>query len=105
VHWVHRTGDFLKAGVALAAGTDYPASDSGAPVATPHCLVTRQSAAGNPETGWYNNESVDVDQALRMMSAGPAFAAFQEKDLGNLSVGHYADFTVLSVNPYQVPVQ
>ena len=103
VHWVLRTGDFLKAGVALAAGTDYPASDSGAPVATLHCLVTRQSAAGNPEAGWYSNESVDVDQALRMMSAGPAFAAFQEKDLGSLSVGRYADFTVLSANPYQVP--
>jgi predicted amidohydrolase YtcJ len=103
VHWVLRTGDFLKAGVALAAGTDYPASDSGAPVATLHCLVTRQSAAGKPEAGWYSNESVGVDQALRMMSSGPAFAAFQEKDLGSLSVGHYADFTVLSANPYQVP--
>ena len=89
--------------IALAAGTDYPASDSGTPVATLHCLVTRQSAAGNPKAGWYSNESVDVDQALRMMSAGPAFAAFQEKDLGSLSVGRYADFTVLSANPYQVP--
>ena len=39
-----------------------------------------------------------------MMTAGPAFAAFQEKDLGTLTVGKYADFTVLSANPYQVPV-
>jgi hypothetical protein len=37
------------------------------------------------------------------MSAGPAFAAFQEKDLGALTVGRYADFTVLSADPMKVP--
>lgn len=103
IHWVLRTRDFMNAGVAIAAGSDYPASDSGNPIATLHCLVTRQSAAGKPEDGWYNDQHVDVDQALRMMTAGPAFAAFQEKDLGALTVGRYADFTVISANPYQVP--
>ncbi len=89
--------------MAVASGSDYPASDSGAPIATLQCLVTRQSAAGKPEDGWHNNQRVDVDQALRMMTAGPAFAAFQEKDLGALTVGRYADFTVISANPYQLP--
>jgi predicted amidohydrolase YtcJ len=103
VHWVLRTRDLLNAGVALAAGTDYPASDSGTPIATLHCLVTRQSAEGKPEAGWYGDQRVEVDQALRMMTAGPAFAAFQEKDLGALTLGRYADFTVLSGNPYQTP--
>jgi predicted amidohydrolase YtcJ len=103
VHWVLRMRDFLNAGVTLASGSDYPASDSGMPIATLHCLVTRQSAAGKPEGGWYSDQRVDVDQALRMMTAGPAFAAFQEKDLGALTVGRYADFTVISANPYQVP--
>ena len=103
VHWVLRTGDLLNTGVALAAGTDYPASDSGIPIENLHCLVTRQSAAGKPEAGWYPDQRVDVDQALRMMTAGPAFAAFQEKDLGALTVGRYADFSVASANPYQVP--
>jgi predicted amidohydrolase YtcJ len=103
VHWVLRTSDLLHAGVALAAGSDYPASDSGLPIATLHCLVTRQSAAGKPESGWYAEQSVDVDQALRMMTAGPAFAAFQENNLGALTVGRYADFTVVSANPYQLP--
>jgi predicted amidohydrolase YtcJ len=103
IHWVLRTRDFLNDGIALAAGSDYPASDSGNPIATLHCLVTRQSAEGKPEAGWYPQQRVDVDQALRMMTAGPAFAAFQEKDLGALTTGRYADFTVVSANPYQVP--
>ena len=38
-----------------------------------------------------------------MMTAGPAFAAFEEKDLGSLTVGRYADFTAVSANPYQLP--
>jgi len=38
-----------------------------------------------------------------MMTAGPAFAAFQERDLGSLTVGRYADFTVVSANPYSMP--
>jgi hypothetical protein len=103
VHWVLRTRDFLDAGVPLAFGTDYPASDAGSPIATLHCAVTRQGADGKPEAGWYSEQRVDVDNALRMMTAGPAFAAFQEKDLGSLTVGRYADFTAVSANPYQVP--
>jgi predicted amidohydrolase YtcJ len=102
IHWVLRTRDFLNAGVALAAGSDYPASDSGDPIATLHCLVTRQGASGKPDAGWYSEQRVDVDQALRMMTTGPAFAAFQEKDLGALTVGRYADFTVISEDPYKV---
>lgn len=103
VHWVLRTRDLLNAGVALTAGTDYPASDAGSPIANLHCAVTRQSADGKPEAGWYPEQRVNVDQALHMMTVGPAFAAFQEKDLGSLTVGRYADFTAVSANPYEVP--
>jgi len=103
IHWVLRTRDLLNAGATLASGTDYPASDSGAPISTLHCLVTRQGVYGKPEAGWHGDQRVDVDQALRMMTAGPAYAAFQEKDLGTLTVGRYADFTVVSGNPYQMP--
>ena len=102
VHWVLRTRDMLNAGVAVAAGTDYPASDSGSPIATLHCLVTRQSATGQPPKGWYADQQVSVDQALRLMSAGPAFAAFRENDLGSLTRGRYADFTLLSADPYRI---
>jgi len=103
VHWVLRTRDLLNAGVLLAAGTDYPASDSGRALDNLYCAVTRKGADGNPPAGWYPDQRVDVDQALHMMTAGPAFAAFQEKNLGLLSVGRYADFTVLSSDPHQVP--
>jgi len=103
VHWILRTRDLLNAGVSIAAGTDYPASDSGWPIDTLYCAVTRHGADGKPEGGWYSDQRVDLDQALRMMTAGPAYAAFQEKDLGELTIGRYADFTVVSANPYKLP--
>ncbi|MBV9482362.1 MAG: amidohydrolase [Acidobacteria bacterium] len=104
VHWVLRTHDLLTAGVPLAAGTDYPASDSGSAIDTLYCAVTRKGADGQPAEGWYNDQRVNLDQALQMMTTGAAFAAFQEKDLGTLTVGRYADFTVLSANPYDLPI-
>ena len=104
VHWILRTHDLLNAGVILAAGTDYPASDSGSPLDTLYCAVTRRGADGKPEKGWYSDQSIDVDQALRSMTAGPAYAAFQEKDLGALTAGRYADFTVISADPYKTPI-
>jgi hypothetical protein len=97
--------DLLDAGVIVAQGTDYPASDTGDPIYTLFGLVARQDAAGRPQEGWYPAQRISVDEALRMMSIGPAFAAFQENDLGKLTVGRYADFTVLSGDPYETPSQ
>ena len=102
VHWVLRTRDFLNAGVSVAFGSDYPASDSGRPIDTLYCAVTRKGPDGKPKGSWYGGQRIDVDQALRSMTAGPAYASFQEKDLGALTVGRYADFTVISANPYRV---
>ena len=35
------------------------------------------------------------EEALKSMTIWPAYAAFQEKELGSLTVGKYGDFTVL----------
>src|ERR1700722_20296458 len=74
--WVLRTRDFLDAGVPVASGTDYPAADSGTPSDALNCLVTRQSAAGQPVSGWHRDQRVDIDQALRSMTSGAANARF-----------------------------
>lgn len=94
--------DLLAAGAVVACGTDYGASDSGDPIRTLSALVAGRSADGTPGGAWYVPQRVDVDAALRCMSTAPAFAAFQEHDLGALTVGRYADFTVLSADPYEV---
>jgi len=100
VHWVERTRDFVASGARIASGTDYPASDTGDPIATLFSMVTRRGADGTPAAGWLPDQRVSVDVALRSMTSGPAYAAFQENYLGAIAVGRAADLTVLSGDPY-----
>lgn len=100
--WIMPVRELVQAGAVLACGTDYPASDTGDPTATLAALVTREGFDGRPEGGWFAEQSVDVETALRSMSAGPAYAAFQEQDLGALTAGRYADLTVLAQDPRAV---
>jgi predicted amidohydrolase YtcJ len=100
--WVLPTRNLLESGAKVAFGTDYTASDSGDPISTLSGAVMRQSLDGQPPAGWHNEQRIDVDQALRLMTMGPAFAAFQEHDLGQISVGRYADFTIVSADPHKV---
>ena len=95
--------DIVITGAVLASGTDYPASDSGDPRATLNALVMRTGFDGKPKAGFFPRQAVDIATALRSMSEGPAYAAFQEQDLGRLTIGRYADFTVLGEDPRTVP--
>ena len=94
--------DLLKSGTIVAAGTDYPAADSGNPLLTLYALVTRRGADGTPAGGWHPEQRVDVHAALTAMTVVPAFAAFDEEHVGTLAVGRLADITVLSADPRSV---
>jgi predicted amidohydrolase YtcJ len=95
--------DLLASGAILAAGSDYPAADSPDPLVTLYGLVTRKGARGTPDGGWIPGQTVDVDAALRAMTWAPAYAAFEEADLGALTTGRLADFTVVSADPRTTP--
>jgi predicted amidohydrolase YtcJ len=103
LQWVLPFRDLLDTGAVIACGSDFGASDTGNPIYTLSALVSQTGADGGPPGGFLPKQTVDVDTALRCMSTGPAFAAFQENDLGSLTVGRYADFTVLSADPHTVP--
>ncbi len=105
LHWAVRTKDLLEHGARIASGTDYPASDTGDPIMTLYSMVTRHGADGRPHRGFLANQRVSVAVALRSMTQGAAFAAFQETMLGAITVGRAADFTVLSRDPYAVPAE
>ena len=102
--WVYRTRDLIESGAVVAAGTDFPASDTGDPIGTLASLVTRRGYDNAPKAGWLPGQGVAVDRALRSMTTGPAFAAFEETAAGILRVGRRADLAVLSADPYAIPV-
>jgi predicted amidohydrolase YtcJ len=96
---VYRTAELLASGAIVAAGTDYPAADSGDPIVTLFSMVTRKGADGAPDGGWYPDQKASVADTLRAMTWAPAYAAFAEQDLGALAPGRFADFTALSADP------
>ena len=55
------------------------------------------------QSGWYSEQRLTREQALYGFTLGAAYAAFQEDKIGSISVGKYADFTVLSKNIMTIP--
>jgi len=83
----------LDAGVVIAGGSDAPV-EVGSPNIEFYAATIRKSLDGFQEEGWAPEQAVSRFDALRMLSAGPAFAAFMEDDLGTIEVGKLADFSV-----------
>src|SRR5882762_1229776 len=53
--------------------------------------------------GWHPEEALSREQALKMLTIWPAYAAFEEKLRGSIEVGKLADLTVLSADIMKIP--
>jgi predicted amidohydrolase YtcJ len=84
----------LDLGVPIPNGSDFPV-EAVNPLISFHSSVTRQDADRYPAGGWYPAQRMTREEALRSMTIWPAYAAFQEEELGSLTPGKYADFVVL----------
>ena len=51
---------------------------------------------GTPVGGWYPQNRISVEAALRHFTRDAAYASFDENDKGTLAPGKLADFVVLS---------
>jgi predicted amidohydrolase YtcJ len=92
----------LDSGAVVAAGTDAPV-EKGDPLIEFYAAVTRRSLQGFADDNWHLEQRVSRDQALRMLTLSPAFAAFQEKERGSIEPGKLADFTAVSSDILQIP--
>jgi predicted amidohydrolase YtcJ len=68
-----------------------------------YAAVARKSLDGFSGEGWHPEQAVSRDQALKMFTIWPAFAAFEEKDKGTIAAGKLADLTVLSADIMTIP--
>jgi hypothetical protein len=84
----------LNTGVIIPNGTDFPV-ESVNPFFTFHASVTRQDSDNWPAGGWFPQERMTREEALKSITLWPAFAAFQERDMGSLAAGKFADFVIL----------
>ncbi|MCS0631682.1 amidohydrolase [Telluria mixta] len=97
---------FLAQGSRIACGSDFPV-EAPNPFFGIHAAVTRQDANGNPIAGWYPEQEMSLKEAFRCFTLDAAYAGHQEKTLGSLEAGKYADFIVIDrdlfkISPYDI---
>ncbi|UCH03814.1 MAG: amidohydrolase family protein, partial [Candidatus Thorarchaeota archaeon] len=100
-----RWRDILEAGVPSIGSTDYPyvGEVDRAAMSVVSSAVTRIGELGLTPTDWMLNQTISVEQALRLITIDAAYGTFQEDVKGSIRVGKFADLVILSDNPLTVP--
>jgi hypothetical protein len=93
---------FIKSGVVVPGGSDAPV-ERGEPMIEFYAAVARKDQKGFSGEGWHPEEAVTREQALKMFTIWPAYAAFEEKLRGTIEVGKLADLTILSADIMTIP--
>lgn len=99
-------GSLLKANAMLTFGSDWSVAPL-EPITGIYAAVTRRTLDDKNQGGWYPDQKIAVDQALKCYTSNNAYAGFHEDKTGMLKKGMLADLAVLShdlftVNPENI---
>lgn len=95
---------FLKQHSRIACGSDFPI-ESPNPFWGIYAAVSRQDFAQQPAKGWHPEQAMSRIEALRCFTIDAAYAGHQEKFLGTLEKGKWADFIVVEQDLFKMPVK
>jgi hypothetical protein len=91
----------LDAGARLAFGSDWDVAPL-SPLSGIDAAVNRHTIDGKNPGGWFPEQKISAEEALRAYTSSAAYAAFEENEKGTLVVGNLADFVVLSSDPLSI---
>ncbi|HYE82284.1 MAG TPA: amidohydrolase family protein [Clostridia bacterium] len=92
----------MNAGSHIIGGSDAPVELVN-PFHGLYAAVTRMDRDGNPAGGWYPEEKMTREEAVKAFTIWAAEGQFEEKLKGSLEAGKLADFVVLDRDPMQCP--
>jgi predicted amidohydrolase YtcJ len=92
----------LDEGVHVAFGTDYPVEPLD-PREGLYAALTRKNRRGMPESGWFPDQTLELEEAIRLYTLEPAYAEFMEDRKGMLRVGYLADIVVFDRDLTNIP--
>ena len=93
-----------ESGARLTFNSDNPGSDHNIFYGL-HSAITRQDKDGEPEGGWFPEQGVTAEEAVRAYTSWSAYASFQEDEAGVIEPGRRADLTVMDIDPFAVAGQ
>jgi hypothetical protein len=96
----------LNNGATLAFGTDWFVAPLN-PMFGIYAAVTRRTLDDKNPNGWFPEQKITVEEAVRAYTVGSAFAEFQEDEKGTIADKMLADFVILSddifsINPIEI---
>jgi hypothetical protein len=92
--WTYAYKEMIDAGIPVLLSSDAPVCDP-SPLVGIHAAVTRQRRDGTPAGGWYPEQRISVEDAVRGYTTAPAAFYGQSREMGTLTPGKRADMTVL----------
>ncbi|MGA3325116.1 MAG: amidohydrolase [Terriglobia bacterium] len=100
--WSYAWRSMLDAGAPVAFGSDWPVAPL-SPILGIYAAVTRATLDGKHPDGWFPEQRITVEEALRAYTQGAAYAAFQENEKGSITPGKLGDVVVLSDDLFTIP--
>ncbi|MES2524157.1 MAG: amidohydrolase [Gemmatimonadota bacterium] len=94
----------INSGVVIPNGSDFPVELVN-PLISFHASIARQDANDWPAGGWFPEQRMTREEALRSMTLWPAYSGFQEKEMGSITPGKFADFVMLDQDIMRVPAE
>ncbi len=97
----------LDNGAMLSFGSDWPGTSAALYHMHPRYLiyaaVARKTLKGTPEQGWFPEQRISVEEAIKAYTINNAFACFEDDIRGSLEEGKLADITVFDRNLLEIP--
>lgn len=92
----------LDNGAILSFGSDWPGTSAAEYLVHPkyliHAAVNRTTLNGTPEGGWFPEQKITVQEALKAYTINNAYAAFENDIRGTIKTGKIADIAVCDLN-------
>lgn len=92
----------LDANARIAFGTDWPVEPVD-PLEGLYAAVTRKDRAGEPGEGWFPDQRLTMEEAIRLYTLGAACAEFTEGRKGMIRAGYLADLVIFDRDLLAVP--
>lgn len=93
-------------GAMLSFGSDWPGTSAALyhmhPKYLIYAAVARKTLKGTPLEGWFPEQKISVEEAIKAYTINNAYAAFEDDIRGSLEPGKFADITVFDKNLLEI---
>lgn len=92
---------FIDEGVLISSGSDCPVESLDI-IENLYTAVCRKMLNGQPEGGFYPEQKLTMEEAVKAHTINAAIASFAEDRKGSIKVGKVADFVLLDKDIFQI---